>query len=96
MKIKEIGYDEFIEKYKPIKNYINKEAPFDGFMFETFGRELNELKKYNVKNIWTIIDACEGLAIINGYHFVNRFGYFITENEWEEEHIDVDLELDVD
>ena len=28
-------YDEFLEKHKPIQNHIDKNAGFDGMMFET-------------------------------------------------------------
>ena len=90
--MKILTYDVFLEKYKPIKNNIVDDAPFDGFMFETYGEELQELKNHDIQYIWTIVDSDAGLAIITGYHYVDRYGYFITENKWEDENIEVVIE----
>jgi len=38
--MKTINIDEFIETYKPIKNHIIQDAPYDGCMFETYGEEV--------------------------------------------------------
>lgn len=79
--------DEFYERFNPIKNhfYENPEdCSFDGCMFETYGKELDHINwsrtdEVNKSRIWTILD-CEGkLYITSGYHYVNRFGYLITE-----------------
>ena len=90
--MKILTYDVFIEKYKPIKNTVIDDAPFDGCMFETYGEELQELKNHDIQYIWTIVDSDAGLIIITGYHYVDRYGYFITENKWEDENIEVVIE----
>lgn len=92
--MKLLTYDSFIETYKPIKNKFVDDAPFDGCMFETYGDELEELKNHDIQNIWTIVDSDVGLIIIAGYHYVDRYGYFITEKQWEDENIEVVLEED--
>lgn len=84
--MKEMKFEDFEEKYKPIKNDIKEGAPIDGFMFETFGIELQKVKTHKNNKIWTVIDG-EGskLYIINGFHCVNRLGYIITEKDWTED-----------
>lgn len=37
------------------------------------------------KNLWTIVDAEGSLYAVTGVHFVNRFGYIVTEEAWTED-----------
>lgn len=92
MTCKKIRWDTFVKKYKPVKNTIVKEAPFDGYMFETYGEELTELKNKaeasavdgkNGYHVWTIIDD-NGPYVENGWNYANRLGYIFTEEAWEE------------
>lgn len=65
-------------------------APYDGCMYETYGSELDYVRGVvykNPKTVWTIIDNNDGwYGIVAGYHWVNRQGYLITEQEWENEY----------
>lgn len=59
---------------------------FGGCMYETFGEELDYVRTMPNKRIWTIVDTDgDDLLIIAGFHFVNRLGYLITDEEWEDE-----------
>jgi hypothetical protein len=76
----EMDFDEFVETYKPIPNSIDKNASFDGLMFETYGEEYEVVKKADEKHIWTYGDGDDGGSYVwSGWSFVNRIGYFITE-----------------
>jgi hypothetical protein len=72
-------YDEWFETYKPFKNNIDLNAPFDGYMWETYGHEEQQVMCSQPNQIWTIVDGDDGLVLVDGYHYVNRFGYFICE-----------------
>tara|TARA_R110002020_G_scaffold188167_12_gene386856 strand:- start:10 stop:309 length:300 start_codon:yes stop_codon:yes gene_type:complete len=79
------NFDEFVSIYKPIKNTIVEDSCYDGYMFETYDREFNFVKKMQKKNpyyIWTLLD-CD--TITQGLHFVNRMGYFICEVPFDED-----------
>ena len=79
-------YDDFIEKYKPITNYIDDNASFNGWMFETYGDELEAVKISHPNKVWTIVEGDDGeFYVSNGYHYVNRQGYFITEVPYEDD-----------
>lgn len=81
-----LTYDDFLEKYTPVLNYLDKNAGYNGTMFETFGEELRKVLNYDKSHVWTIIDGDgSDMWIVPGYHIVNRFGYFITEQEWKDE-----------
>lgn len=82
-KSKEDQYFEWVEKYRPIQNHIDTNAPFEGTMFETFGKEAEFVRCYpKYGKIWTLIET-DGLQYIAaGYHHANRLGYFITEFPW--------------
>jgi hypothetical protein len=80
----EMDFDEWCDTYKPIINHIDSNASFDngygGVMFETYGDEVDFVKSQSPENIWMYGDGDDGgMYIWNGWHFVNRIGYFITE-----------------
>jgi len=82
---KELTMEEWEATYKPITNHIDSNASFQnedgqGIMFETYGAELEFVKQQNPLCVWTYGDGDDGGSYIwNGYHFVNRLGYFVTE-----------------
>jgi hypothetical protein len=76
----EMTFDAWVQIYKPIINHIDTNSSFDGLMFETYGDEVEFVKSKSPANIWTYGDGDDsGTYIWNGYHIVNRIGYFITE-----------------
>ena len=84
-----MDYFEFAETYKPIKNHLaNEERPYDNEMFETFDEEIKfvcEKANENPLKVATIIEGESGkFWIMQGFHLVNRIGYFITEEEMPE------------
>jgi hypothetical protein len=89
-----LDYEQWLEQYKPVTNPFCV-APFDGKMYETFGKELDHVHKVleNGKNfIWTYIDSDGHSSIIPGYHHINRLGYFITEIAWQDERLSVEVD----
>jgi hypothetical protein len=51
-----------------------------GAMFETYGNEVAFVKEQDGSYIWTYGDGDDGGSYVwNGWSFVNRIGYFITE-----------------
>lgn len=76
----EMDFDEWCATYKPIPNNIVEDSSFDGTMFETYGDEVAFVKKTNPAYIWMYGDGDDGGTYLwNGWHIVNRIGYFITE-----------------
>jgi hypothetical protein len=81
----EMTMEEWEATYKPIKNHIDSNASFQdesgqGIMFETYGDEYTFVNSQDHAHIWTYGDGDNGGSYIwNGYHYVNRLGYFITE-----------------
>ena len=92
---KYLVWEEFEQKYKPIKNHIQKDASYDGCMFETYGEEvkyvcdlINNEQKLN--HVWTILDTgFEETWIFPGYFLCDRIGYLITEKPWKDDNIQV-------
>ena len=78
-------FDSWLEEFKPITNHLDPNASFQdesgkGIMFETYGDEVEFVKKQDPRCIWTYGDGDDGGGYIwSGWHFVNRLGYFITE-----------------
>lgn len=77
-----MDFDEFVLKFKPIKNPFDDNAVADGLAFETSGEELAAVLKAHETNpdtVWTCVDNDGVIEIINGYHYVNRQFFFITK-----------------
>lgn len=95
-----LNFEEWEEKYKPIKNHFVEYTPYNDYMFETHGKELEHVKKQGLNNIWTLLDCEDETSYIcSGYSIVNRNGYFITEipfNDNEYVEVDDNNYLDVD
>lgn len=70
--------DQWIEEYKPVQNPLVDDAPWDGCMFETYGEELEYVRTAFPDKIWTLVEAEGKQYIVEGFHYVNRLGYFIT------------------
>jgi hypothetical protein len=80
----ELNFDEWCATYKPIVNHIDDNASFDngegGIMFETYGDEVEFVKSQSPDKIWMYGQGDDGGTYVwNGWGFVNRLGYFITE-----------------
>lgn len=88
-------YETWVDEYLPKENQFDSNAPYEGTMFETYGVELdyilNLANSGKLNHIWTLIDGeNENSWIVPGYSIVNRLGYFVTDNAWENENIEVD------
>jgi hypothetical protein len=80
----EMDFDTWCDVYKPIINHIDSNASFDngygGIMFETYGDEVEFVKSQSPANIWMYGQGDDGGTYVwNGWGFVNRLGYFVTE-----------------
>jgi len=85
-----LSLSEWEAQFKPYTNHLDSNASFqndndEGIMFETYGDELEFVYSHANKFIWTYIDTEDGgTAIVDGYHLVNRIGYFLTRVAWED------------
>jgi len=90
MEIKQISFEDWIEKYKPIRNPFNEKQTGDDEDFEINWSSLeeNDLLDDNKgeNRIWTLIQGDrDSLWLVSGYHRVNRLHHYITEMPYEEE-----------
>jgi hypothetical protein len=78
---KTITNEQWEEHYKPTPNLISEE----GFAFETYGDELAYVATRDAHHVWTEMDGDNGVYIVNGFHYVNRIQYYVTEVPWTED-----------
>lgn len=79
----ELTEEGWFNTFKPIPNHIDPDASFSdgdqGYMFETYGAELDFIKAQEPNRIWTYCDGDDnGTYIFQGMRIVNRIGYFVT------------------
>lgn len=91
-----LTWDEFQEQYKPMLNHIIPNHFGEQYMFETYGEEDEFVRTLAEQNrVWTLTQVEYGTGIYNGYHWVNRLGYFVTEVPYPEDtEFEVDLCID--
>ena len=99
----EITEDEFDAQYPLVTNHINPHASWvtgdgPGCLFETYGEELDFVRRQDPRTIWTFVDGDDGNQyVISGYHLVNRIGYLISTVPFPEDaSIEVPILLDSD
>jgi len=100
-----MSVEQWEEKYKPVMNHLDKDASWGtsdesgyegGVMYETYGAEYDYVMKVasvQPHKVWTWVDGNDGSYIVDGWHMVNRIGYFITAIPCE---FDEDITIKVD
>jgi len=82
--LQELTEEEFDNRYKLVRNHLNPHAGWvygydRGCLFETYGEELEFVRKQDPRTIWTLVDGDDGdQYLVSGYHHVNRLGYLLT------------------
>jgi hypothetical protein len=94
----ELSEDEFGDRYPLVPNHLNPSASWGtdnqrGCLFETYGEELEFVRRQDPHTVWTLVDGDDGgQRVINGFHLVNRIGYLISAVAVPEG-IDVDVRI---
>lgn len=80
------GWDAWAEKFRPIKNHLDKYGHGENLMFETYDAEYEFVKEQDPRYVWTYVngDMCD--LLVAGMHFVNRMGYYVTEVPWDNDY----------
>lgn len=76
-----ITLDEFVKRFKPVKNPFDAHANFDGFGFAIGGPEYAHVMEVQAKHperVWTVVDCDTTAWLTSGWHYVNREFYVIT------------------
>ena len=84
---KTLTFDDWIEKYNPIKNHIVDHGSFGGFIFETYDDEVAFVASQNPNNIWTMVWAEDCYAVVPGFRWVNRENYLISTVPFTDENL---------
>ena len=80
----ELSEDEFTARYKLRKNRLNPDAAWafgdgGGCLFETYGQELDFVRRQSPSTVWTFVDGDDGdQCLLSGFHIVNRIGYLVS------------------
>ncbi|MEZ8736186.1 hypothetical protein AB4559_08275 [Vibrio sp. 10N.222.51.C8] len=95
-----LTFETWVESFKPIINENGGSAIFldeKCISFETYGNDLETIKKTDASRVWTIIEIDvdeeedelgepidSKWVIVNGCHWVNRVAYIITQTPWQD------------
>lgn len=83
-------WEIFVDTHKPVRNNLHDnqphDAPYDGFMFETYGKEMEYVRSQDCHKVFTLVTGDDGnkTYVTSGFHHVNRMGYFVVEVPWNE------------
>jgi hypothetical protein len=67
--------------FSPLANHLDNQAAMDGYMFETYGKDLAFVLEQPVQNVWTIIERRSKLYALSGCQ-LDALGYFVTRQPW--------------
>ena len=91
--------DDFDQQYPLLVNHLDRNASWaigegPGCLFETYGEELEFVRRQDPRTIFTLVEDDSGcLLVISGMHYVNRIGYLVSTIPVPEGHlIEVELE----
>ncbi len=88
-----LSEEDFDKKFTTIKNHFDQNASWNGEAFETYGQELDFVRKQNPDQIWTMVDGSDDTCfLLSGYHLVNRLYHLLTK-ESVPENIEYEVEL---
>jgi hypothetical protein len=101
----ELSEDQFDELFPLVQDHLNPTSSWafgddPGCLFETYGEELEFVKRQDPLTVWTLVDGDDGdLYVISGPHFVNRIGYLVStvpvaEGVTMQVHIEMDRDED--
>lgn len=77
-----MSLEEFVKRFKPVKNPFDAHADFDGYAFGLKGQDyeyVEAMLKTDPSRVWTIIDGEVSTWLVSGYHYVNREYYVIAQ-----------------
>lgn len=86
--------DLFEETFKPQQNHIDNNVGFNGWMYETYGEELDYVFNIALKErrVWTIIEGDnDTLFYCPGFKYVNRIGFIVCEKEYPKGQEDIQV-----
>jgi hypothetical protein len=79
-------FDEWVEKYKPLKNHIEESNTYEGYAFETYGEELEFIREQEPEKIWTLVENGTDMSFVAfGMRWVDREFYFTSSVPVQEE-----------
>ncbi len=86
LKNRRITIDKWQDTYKLLPNLLDDNASWQdengvGVMYETYGEEEAFVNAIDSHYVWTY----DGDYVMNGRHFINRIGYFISSIPWKDE-----------
>ena len=78
--------DVFYQYFRPFRHDNSEFDILGGFGLETFGHDLQLVRSYPTRYVWSVLDGGAGPDqwIAPGIHFVNRVCYMLTEvpHDW--------------
>lgn len=80
-----LNWQQFVEKYSPIKNTIELDTPVDGFLF----LDKDQIKDVPLERTWSLIDDSVNadMFITNGARVINCLGFLVTRESWIDDEI---------
>jgi hypothetical protein len=84
--------DEWFDTYKPTKNSHDPEASWNGTLIGTSDAEQAQIKSASPDRIWTLTETDGVMHLTNGFHTVNRLGYFVCSVPYSGPDIEIPIE----
>lgn len=84
--------DDWFDTYKPAKNTVDPDASWNGTLMGTSDAEILQVKSASPDRIWTLTETNGAVHVVNGFHTVNRLGYFVCRVSYSGPDIEIPVE----
>ncbi len=71
--------DVFYEYFRPFRHPAAQFDIWGGHGLETYGSDLQLVREYDQRHVWTVVDGDVDQWIVPGLRYVNRICYLLTE-----------------
>ena len=77
-----INLSEFVEDFSPIKNHLNDQADYHGYLLGLEGQEYHRVMTFMQEapdQVWTLVNDGQNPPVLQcGFTTINRIGHVIT------------------
>ena len=82
---RDIGYEHTPDGDEPPRQVwpLDFEELYPGRTLETFGPDEAQSRQIPERHIWTIVETDGDLYAVPGWHYVNRFLYYVSHHPWQ-------------
>lgn len=81
------NWEQWVEHFQPIVNYLNNLSPYNGYMYDALNEEKDAVFKSNIQHVWSVFEGGDNAEFLfpGIKESRNTIGYIICKISWKKE-----------